>query len=111
MNKITYDDFTKLDIRIAKVLSAEPVEGADRLICLQVDDGEENPRQIVAGLKEFYQPGEMVGKKIVILTNLEPRKMRGVMSNGMLLAASTKGFDRVKLLTVDEDMPSGSSVS
>ncbi|MCD4655254.1 methionine--tRNA ligase subunit beta [bacterium] len=111
MENITYQEFTKLDIRVAKILSAEPVKGADRLICLQVDAGETEPRQIVAGLSEFYQPTEMVDKNIIILTNLEPRKMRGVMSNGMLLAASTKDFQRVKLLTVDEDMPPGSSVS
>ena len=111
MDTIKYEDFKKLDIRVATILSAEPVEGADRLICLQLDAGEEENRQIVAGLREYYQPSEMVGKQIVIIANLEPRKMRGVVSNGMLMAASTDGFERVKLLTVDEEMPNGSVVS
>ncbi|MBN1297913.1 methionine--tRNA ligase subunit beta [bacterium] len=111
MDCISYDDFKKLDVRIGTVLSAEPVEGADRLICLRVDIGEPEPRQIVAGLREYYAPGEMVGRQIVVLTNLQPRKMRGIISNGMLLAASTEDFSRVKLLTVDEAMPPGSHIS
>lgn len=111
MELIKYDDFKKLDIRVATVLVAEPVEGTDRLIRIEVDAGDEEPRQLVAGLREYYQPSEMVGKQIVILANLEPRKMRGIMSNGMLLAASTESFDRVKLLTVDESMPPGASIS
>ena len=111
MEQITYGDFQKLDIRVARVLTAEPVPETDKLIHLTVDIGGEEPRHIVAGLREYYQPGEMVGKLIVILANLEPRKMRGIMSNGMLLAASTTDFARVKLLTVDEEMPVGSKIS
>jgi len=108
---ISYDDFKKLDLRVGTVLSAEPVEGADRLIRILVDIGEEESRQIVAGLREYYPPSEMVGKQIIVLTNLEPRKMRGVISHGMLLAASTEGFETVKLLTVDREMPPGSRIS
>jgi methionine--tRNA ligase beta chain len=111
MGHISYSDFQKLDIRVAKILSAEPVPDTDKLIHLTVDVGQEEPRHIVAGLREYYQPSEMVGKLIVVLVNLEPRKMRGIMSNGMLLAASTHEFERVKLLTVAEDMPPGSKIS
>ncbi len=111
MDQITYGDFQKLDIRIARVLTAEPVPDTDKLIHLTVDIGQTEPRHIVAGLREYYQPSEMIGKLIVVLANLEPRKMRGIMSNGMLLAASSEGFDRVKLLTVDEEMPPGSKIS
>lgn len=111
MDQIAYSDFQKLDIRVARILSAEPVPDTDKLIHLTVDIGQEEPRQIVAGLREYYQPSEMVGKLIVVLINLEPRKMRGIMSNGMLLAASTEQFEQVKLLTVDEEIPPGSKIS
>lgn len=108
---ITYNDFKKLDLRVGTVVSAEAVEGTDRLIRIMVDIGDEENRQIVAGMREYYQPGELVGKQIIVLVNLEPRKMRGVESQGMLLAASTEGFERVKLLTVDQEMPPGSKIS
>lgn len=108
---IGYDDFKKLDLRVGTILSAEAVEGADRLICIRTDTGEDEPRQIVAGMRAYYRPEELVGKQIIVVTNLEPRKVRGVMSNGMLLAASTDGFERVKLLTVDDEMPPGSKIS
>ncbi len=111
MERITYQDFLKLDIRIGEIKSAEDVEGTDRLIKLSVDVGEEEPRTLVAGMKEYYSPEEMIGKRIAVLVNLEPRKMRGIMSNGMLLAASTDGFESVKLLTTDGDIALGSKVS
>ncbi len=111
MEKITYDEFKKLDIRTGKIVHAEAVEGADRLIKLEVDVGEPSPRIIVAGMKAYYSPEEMVGKTIVVLVNLEPRKLRGIMSNGMLLAASTPDYTTVKLLTVDGEIPPGSVVS
>lgn len=104
---ITYDHFSKLKIRVAEVISAEKVEGADKLLRLQVSLGEEQ-RQIVAGVAMFYAPDQIVGKKIVMLTNLEPAKIRGVVSNGMLLAADVDG--RAVLLTPDTDVPAGSKV-
>lgn len=111
MEQITYTDFQKLDIRIGKVLTAESVPNTDKLIHLTVDIGQDEVRHLVAGMREYYQPEEIVGKLIVVLANLEPRKMRGITSNGMLLAASTENFETVKLLTVDSEMPPGSKIS
>lgn len=85
---ITYDDFIKTDLRVAKILSAEKVEGSDKLVKLQIDVGELGQRQLVAGIGKVYEPAILVGKQIVIVANLEPRKLMGVESNGMLLAAS-----------------------
>jgi methionyl-tRNA synthetase len=111
MERISYDDFKKLDLRIGHVIAASDIEGADRLILLEVDIGEEKARTIIAGMKAYYRPEDMVGRKIVVLTNLEPRKMRGILSDGMLLAASTLNFEQVKLLSVDGDMPPGAKIS
>ncbi|MCD5384154.1 methionine--tRNA ligase [candidate division WOR-3 bacterium] len=104
---IKIDQFSILDIRVAKVESAERIEGTERLIRLLVDTGGDM-RQIVAGIGEFYKPEELVGKKIVVLLNLEPMKIRGVESKGMLLAADVNG--KAVLLTVDSDVPDGSNV-
>jgi methionyl-tRNA synthetase len=97
---IAYDDFAKVELRVAKVLEARPHPNADKLLVLQVDLGEETPRQIVAGIKAHYAPETLVGKKIVIVANLAPAMLRGEASNGMLLAA-TSG-EKVILLTVDD---------
>ena len=85
--EITFDDFMKLDLRVATIVEAEPHPNADRLLKLQVDLGDEK-RQICAGIKEFYDPENLIGKQIVVVANLAPRKIRGEVSNGMLLAAS-----------------------
>jgi methionyl-tRNA synthetase len=84
---ITIDDFAKVDLRVAQILVAERVPKADKLLRLEVDLGYEK-RQILAGIAQFYEPEKLVGRKIVIVANLAPRKMRGLESNGMLLAAS-----------------------
>ena len=109
---ITYDDFCKLDLRIAKVTSVSDHPNADKLIVIQIDLGDEQ-RQIVAGLKGHVEPESLVGTNLVVVANLEPRKMRGIESNGMLLAASAGEGDeqRVVCLTTTEDVPAGSSVS
>ena len=96
---ITYDDFAKLELRVAKVLEARPHPNADKLLLLQVDIGDEQ-KQIVAGIKAHYSPESLVGKMIVIVNNLAPAMLRGEMSNGMLLAA-TSG-EKVVLLTPDD---------
>jgi len=106
-NYISYDHFNKLDICIAEVTAAEKVENADKLLKLQVSLGDQQ-RQIVAGIAQHYQPDALVGSKIVILANLEPAKIRGVVSNGMLLAADVDG--RPVLLQLDSDIPAGSKV-
>lgn len=85
--EITYDDFQKLDIRVAKVLTAEPVPKTDRLLHLTLDIGEEEPRNVVAGIREFYEPERLIGKYVTYLANLAPRKLRGIESRGMILAA------------------------
>jgi tRNA-binding protein len=96
---VKYDDFAKLELRVAKVLDARSHPNADRLVLLQVDLGDEQ-KQIVAGIRQHYEPDQLVGKLIVIVNNLEPAKLRGEDSNGMLLAA-TSG-EKVVVLTVDD---------
>jgi len=85
---ISIDDFMKVDLRIAKIVDASHVEGADKLIRLQLDIGEEKPRQVFAGIKSAYDPAALVGRLTVMVANLAPRKMKFGMSEGMVLAAS-----------------------
>jgi methionyl-tRNA synthetase len=103
--KITIDDFAKVELRVAQVKVAEKVKGADKLLRLEVDIGTET-RQILAGIAEAYAPETLVGRKIVIVANLVPRKLRGLESNGMLLAASLEGGKPV-LASFLEDVPVG----
>jgi methionyl-tRNA synthetase len=105
---ITYEDFTKLDLRAAKVLSVEKVEGADKLYKLIIDLGSER-RQIVAGVAQQFPPEDLLGKTIVVVANLEPRKVRGVESKGMLLAAVAEDAP-VGIITADRDVPPGAKV-
>ncbi|MCG3151158.1 MAG: Methionine--tRNA ligase [bacterium] len=107
--EIQYDDFGKLDLRVAEVTAAERVEGADKLLKLTVSLGTEE-RTIVSGIAEHYTPESMVGRKIVVLVNLAPRKLRGVESQGMLLAATTAD-GRVIVLSPEQDAAAGSPVS
>ena len=104
---IEFKDFEKLDLRVAEVLEAKPHPDADKLVVLDVDMGGEK-RQLVAGIKQFYDLGELKGKKIIVVANLKPAKLRGVESQGMLLAAG--GDDRLALLTLDRDLESGTVV-
>jgi methionyl-tRNA synthetase len=105
--KIGIEDFIKVELRAATILEAERVPKADKLLRLIVEVGEEQPRQILAGIAEYYTPEEVVGRKIVIVANLAPRKMRGFESNGMLLAASVGEEGRPVLATFGEDVPNG----
>jgi methionyl-tRNA synthetase len=104
---IDITDFAKIDLRVAEVKAAEKVEGADKLLKLQIAVGSEE-RQIVAGIAKHYAPESLIGKKIVVVTNLKPAKLRGIESNGMLLAASSA--ESVVVLTPEKDIPSGSKV-
>ncbi|NMA42655.1 MAG: methionine--tRNA ligase [Oligosphaeraceae bacterium] len=106
-NVIGIEDFAKLNLRTAEVISAERVPEADKLLCLQVRIGDEE-RQIVAGIAEFYKPEELPGKLIVIVANLKPRELRGLVSQGMLLAA--KQGKKLSLITCDQPFVSGASV-
>lgn len=111
--EITYDDFAKLDLRVAKVVAAEPHPNADRLLKLQIDLGELGQRQICAGVKAYCDPAQLVGRQIIVVANLAPRKIRGEESNGMLLAATAteNGETRdVVLLAPMRDVPAGSTV-
>jgi methionyl-tRNA synthetase len=91
---------------VGLVLSAEPVKGADKLLHLKVDIGEAEPRTIVAGIAEAYQPEQLINRKVVIVANLQPRKLRGLTSNGMIVAASVEGGKPV-LAGFHEDIPVG----
>jgi methionyl-tRNA synthetase len=105
-DRISIDDFARVEMRVGTVRVAERVPNADRLLRLEVEVGEPTPRQIVAGIAAYYSPEELVGRRIVVVANLQPRKLRGLESNGMLLAASAEG-DRPVLVTVTEDVPDG----
>ncbi|HUI41061.1 MAG TPA: methionine--tRNA ligase [Terriglobia bacterium] len=104
--KITIDDFTKVDMVVGQIVSAEAIPGAKKLLKLQVDIGSET-RQVCAGIAEYYKPEELTGMKIVLVANLEPRKLRGVESNGMVVAASAGPEGKPVLATFKEDVPNG----
>jgi methionyl-tRNA synthetase len=104
---ITIDEFARVDMRVGEILLAERIPGADKLLRLEVDLAESGPRQILAGIARFYEPEQLVGRKIVVISNLQPRRMRGLDSRGMLLAASDAD-GRPLLATVPADAPNGS---
>ena len=106
---IEFADFQKLDLRVGRVVACEPHPNADKLLKVMVDIGEEQPRQILAGMAEFFAPEAMVGKQVTVVANLAPRKMRGLESQGMILAVRKEGG--LELLTVPGDVPGGSKVS
>jgi methionine--tRNA ligase beta chain len=107
MPNVDFNDFSRIDIRIGTILEAERVPGSKKLIKLSVDLGSET-RQIVAGMAEFLSPEDMAGKQVPVIANLEPRKMMGIMSEGMILAADVGG--RPVLLRPENQVPSGSVV-
>lgn len=108
---ITFDEFKKIELKVGEIKSAEDIEGADKIYKLTIDMGEET-RTLVAGIKLHYQnKDELIGKKVAVVSNLEPRALRGVESHGMLLAASNADKTTVVLMTVDRDIPNGSSIS
>lgn len=87
---ITIDDFAKVELKIGTVIEAEDIEGSEKLLKLQVDLGEEKPRQILAGVKQWYKPEDLKGKQVIVVANLEPRMMMGLESQGMVLCADGK---------------------
>jgi methionyl-tRNA synthetase len=106
---IEFEDFQKLDLRVGTVLEVEPHPDADRLLLVRVDTGEDAPRQVVAGIAEFFAPDELVGRQVVVVANLKPRKLRKQVSQGMILAV--KSGDSLKLLTPSGEVAPGSKVS
>ena len=107
MPNITYDDFAKLDIRIAKILATEKIPGKSKIIKGIIDLGDEK-RGVIIGGAEYYQPEDLVGKTVVVIANLVPRKIAGFESNAMLLAADVN--DKPFWLTVSEDVPLGTKI-
>ena len=106
-NLIEIDDFARVDLRVGEVLKAERVPKADKLLLLSVDIGEERPRQILAGIAQYYEPEKLIGRKVVIVANLKPRKLRGYESQGMVVAASIGDEGRPVIATFTEDVPNG----
>jgi len=104
---IEIDDFAKVDLRVGEVLTAERLPKSDKLLLMTVDLGEEKPRQILAGIAQYYEPTQMVGRKVVIVANLKPRKLRGLESQGMVVAASYGEEGRPVIATFTEDVPNG----
>ena len=107
MTNITYDDFAKLDLRIAKIASTEKIPGKARIIKGVIDLGQEK-RDVIIGGAEYYSPEELVGRTVVVIVNLEPRKIAGFESNAMLLAADVN--DKPFWLTVKEEVPLGTKI-
>lgn len=104
---ITIDDFFKVELRVGEILEADRIDGSDKLLKFKVDLGEDEPRQILAGIAEHYEPGPLVGTKVAIVSNLKPRKLFGLESQGMVLAASVGEEGRPVLATFKEDVPNG----
>jgi tRNA-binding protein len=108
MSTVSYDDFAKLDIRVAKIITTEPIEGKTRIIKGRIDLGNEDHRDVIIGGAQYYNPEDIVGKTVIVIANLEPKKMAGVESNAMLLAADVD--DKPFWLTVNGDIPLGSPI-
>ena len=107
MENVNFEEFKKIHLRIAKIVSAERVEESEKLLKLEVDLGDEE-RQIIAGIGKFYQPEELIGREIVVIINLEPRTLMGIESQGMLLAANNEG--EPVLLRPDKEVPAGTKI-
>lgn len=105
--EITIDDFMKVELRVAEVIDCEPVKKADKLLKLQLDLGYEK-RQVVSGIAEFYKPEELIGRKVIVVANLKPVKLRGELSQGMILAGEENGI--LSVASVDQDLPNGAIV-
>ena len=110
-NIVEFSDWEKLDLRVAQIKNVEEIAGADRLYKLTLDVGELGERTICAGIKEFYSKEELQNKKIIYFSNLKPRVMRGIESQGMLLAASTKNHENVSLISPEKDIENGARIS
>lgn len=111
MDKITIDEFKKIEMTIGEILSVEVVPDADKLLKLSVDVGEETPRQILSGIREYFEdPQSLVGKRCPFVTNLAPRTIRGLESNGMIVAVNDKDGNGFSLFEVGEKISAGSKL-
>jgi methionyl-tRNA synthetase len=104
---ITIDTFAQVDLRVGQIVTAERIPNADKLLRLEVDLAEDGPRQLLAGIAQWYTPESLIGQKIIVVSNLQPRRMRGLEARGMLLAADAAD-GRPVLATVPADTPNGS---
>ena len=107
--QIAFDDFTKVDLRVAKILACEPIPKAKKLLKLTLDDGSGTPRTVCSGIAKWYKPEDLIGKSVILVTNLKPAVLCGVESQGMILAADCKGSEDIQVLFVD-GVPAGSTV-
>ena len=106
---VDFETFSKCDMRVCKVLECEAVKKSEKLLKFQLDDGSGTPRQILSGIHKFYEPEQLVGKTVVAILNLPPRKMMGQMSDGMLLSAvrEVDGKEELNLVMLDDSVPAG----
>lgn len=109
--QIQFEDFARIELRVGTVLSAEAHPNADKLLVLRVDLGALGQRQILAGIRAFYAPEALLGKQVIVVANLAPRAMRGLESQGMVLAATTDDRSDVVVLSPSKPVPAGSKVS
>lgn len=108
--KIDYEDFAKIEFKIGVIKECVKHPNADRLLVFQIDVGENEPRQIISSIAEFYNPEDVIGKRVVVVTNLKKAKFRGMTSNGMLMCASLENDEDVELLTITKDFAGGTKV-
>jgi methionyl-tRNA synthetase len=111
INIVSFEDWQKLDFRVGKIIEVEDIEGADKLYKLKIDIGETENRTVCAGLKEYYSKEELTGKKIILFVNLASRKLRGIESQGMVLAAVDKNKNKVILISPENNIDVGCRVS
>jgi len=110
MDQIKYDDFAKVEFKIGEIKEAIEVEGSEKLLRLQVDFGEEKLRNIFSGIKKWYSPADLIGKKTVFVTNIKPRKIMGELSEAMIFGAEDEDEENMSVLFLDKDLPVGSKV-
>jgi methionyl-tRNA synthetase len=110
MDQIKYDDFAKVEFKIGEIKEAIEVEGSEKLLRLQVDFGEEKLRNVFSGIKKWYSPTDLIGKKTVFVTNIIPRKIMGELSEAMIFGAEDESGENMSALFLDKDLPVGAKV-
>jgi len=110
MDQIKYDDFAKVEFLVGQIVEALEVEGSEKLLRLQVDFGEENLRTVFSGIKKWYSPADLIDKKTIFVTNIQPRKIMGEESQAMIFGAEDEDGENMSMLLLDKDLPVGSKV-
>lgn len=111
MEKIDFEDFKKIELKVGKIIAAARIPETDKLYKLEVELGEEKPRQIISGIVPYYSIEELIGRLIIVVANLKPAKFKGETSNGMLLAAGNHEEDTCVLLTTEKEIAPGTSIT